>query len=190
LTRYPGAICQGPVVKKIGDPVTISLDVSRDGENEAMAKRCAQCGQERDSISTVDLFAQAQGVDAELIGFPYRSCSAGHEKTYVYPDFGSDLREFIFGGAIPQTKKAGLLGRGESCAGCGARLAWIRTPQLEFRVEPRLRDAPPFELVLRMPAIACANCLTLRARASTFGKRVNPLDAILAAFQAGGISPT
>jgi hypothetical protein len=154
-----------------------------------MAKRCAQCGQER-SISTVDLFAQAQGVDAKLTGFPYRSCSEGHEKVYVYPDFGSDLSEFIFGGAIPKTKKAGLLGRGESCAGCGARLVWTRTPQLEFRIEPRLRDAPPFELVLRMPAIACANCLTLQVRASTFGKRVNPLDAILAAFQAGGISPT
>jgi hypothetical protein len=155
-----------------------------------MAKPCAQCGQRLESILTIDLSAEAQGVEAKFVGVPYRSCAEDHERIYVYPDFGSDLREFIFGGAIPQTKKAGLLGRGESCGRCGARLAWIRTPELEFRVEPRLRDAPPFELVLRMPAIACANCVTVQVRTSTFGNRVNPIGAIDAAFEAGCITPT
>jgi hypothetical protein len=62
-------------------------------------------------------------------------------------------------------------------------------PLLDFRLEPKLRDAPPFELVLRMPAVACANCVTVQVLASTFGKTVDPFDAILPALEAGGIRP-
>ena len=150
---------------------------------------CRQCGDKLDSIFTTDLYAETELVQARLGAFPYRSCAQNHEKIYVYPDFGSDLREFLYGGAIPRTRKGGRLGRGAECTRCGARLTWIRMPLLDFRLEPKLRDAPPFELVLRMPAVACANCVTVQVLASTFGKTVDPFDAILPALEAGGIRP-
>ena len=155
-----------------------------------MERRCRQCGEKLDSLFTTDLSAETELVEVKLRGFPYRSCERNHERVYVYPEFGSDLREFLFGGAIPRTKKSGgLLGRGAACARCGVRLAWIRMPLLLFRLEPRLRNSPPFELVLRMPAVACSNCVTVQVLASTFGKTVNPFDAILPALKAGGVTP-
>jgi hypothetical protein len=156
-----------------------------------MEERCAQCGGQLDAIFTTDLSAKTELVEVRLGAFPYRSCPQNHDKLYVYPEFGRDLKDFLFGDAIPRTKKGGgLLGRGDVCTRCGARLEWIRMPLLEFRLEPRLRTAPPFELVLRMPAIACANCVTVQVRDSTFGKTVDPLDAILPALEAGGIKPS
>jgi hypothetical protein len=156
-----------------------------------MERNCAQCGKALDSVFTISLSGEAQDVEARLGFFPYRSCEENHERIYIYPEFGSDLRDFLFSDAIPKTKRpGGRLPRGDACARCGARLAWIRTPQLEFRLEPRLRHAPPFELVLRMPAVACSNCVTVQVLASTFGTNVNPLDAILAAIESGGITPT
>lgn len=155
-----------------------------------MDRPCVECGKQLDSVFTTDLSGQADAVEAKLHGFPYRSCAENHERVYMYPEFGSDLEAFLFGGAIPQTRARGMLGRGEACARCGSRLSWIRTPPLEFRLEPRLRNAPPFDLELRMPAIACANCVTVQVRASTFGKSVNPLEAIRGAFEAGGIRPS
>jgi hypothetical protein len=155
-----------------------------------MEKRCTQCGQALDSVFTTSLSAETELVEAKLMGFPYRSCAQNHERAYLYPGFGSDLKDYLFGGAIPRTKRGGgLLGRAETCTRCGARLSWIRMPLLEFRLEPRLGNAPPFELVLRMPAVACANCVTVQVLSSTFGTTVNPLDAILAAFEAGRITP-
>ena len=154
-----------------------------------MEKRCGQCGQALDSVFTTDLTAKTELVEVSLRSFPYLSCAQNHDKFYVYPDFGRDLKDFLYGGAIPRTKKGGLLGRGDVCTRCGARLTWIRMPLLDFRLEPRLKGAPPFELVLRMPAIACANCVTVQVRESTFGKTIDPLDAILPALEAGGIRP-
>jgi hypothetical protein len=155
-----------------------------------MDQLCSQCGEKLDSVFTTDLTAKTELVEVSLRAFPYRSCTQNHDKIYVYPEFGRDLHDFLYGGAIPRTKKGGgLFGRGDVCARCGARLEWIRMPLLEFRLEPRLRTAPPFELVLRMPAIACSNCVTVQVRASTFGRTVDPFDAILSAFQAAGIEP-
>jgi hypothetical protein len=154
-----------------------------------MERRCADCGEALDSLFTTDLAAKTEKVEVVLGAFPYRSCAQNHEKLYVYPGFSSDLRKFLYGDAIPRTKKGGMLGRSAVCARCGARLSWIRMPLLEFRLEPRLPNSPPFDLILRMPAVACSNCVTVQVLASTFGTTVDPVEPILAALEAGGISP-
>jgi hypothetical protein len=130
-------------------------------------------------------------LEVQLVGFPYRACAHGHEKTYVYPDFGSELAEFLFGGVDPTTRKAGgLFSRGEACTGCGADLPVdAPTQEATFRIEPRVGEAPSFELVLRAPAVICGACGTAQIRRSTYGKSVNPLDPLLAAFEAADIRP-
>jgi hypothetical protein len=40
-----------------------------------------------------------------------------------------------------------------------------------------------------MPAVACANCVTVQVHTATFGRSVDPLNAILPAFEAAGIRP-
>jgi hypothetical protein len=62
-----------------------------------LAKQCGQFEEELLKVATMDLSGSAAGLEVQLVGFPYRTCPHEHEKIYVYPDFGSELAEFLFG---------------------------------------------------------------------------------------------
>jgi hypothetical protein len=157
-----------------------------------VAKKCHQCGERLERIATVDLSGQEGGMSVRLVGFPYRTCPQDHERTFVYPDFGSDLYNLLFGGEIPVTAKAGgLFSRRDVCVSCWAGLdSGGLEQESTFRREPRLGEAPPFELYLTSPAVVCPACGTAQIRRSDYGQPgLNPLDALLAAFKTAAIEP-
>ena len=157
----------------------------------AVGDRCGVCGEKRDNVLTLEVDGERAHARVELRAFPYRTCRYGHEKVYVYPDFGSDLNEFIFfGGGIALTKqKRRLLPGPELCSACGTTVPPDAEERAhEFSSEPTLGSAPPFGLRFRLPAVHCPNCGTAQVRKSRL-RAINPMEAFVVAFDSAGIQP-
>jgi hypothetical protein len=154
--------------------------------------RCRVCGEERDQVVTCELVGQSDHAYVEMSAFPYRTCRHHHEKVYVYPDFGSDLHEFVFNGpGLPLTcQKRRLLRGPEICRACGYAIP-SDAPEHDhdFVSEPKLGSAPAFSLRYTAPAITCARCATPQVRVTQL-RRIDPAEAMAAAFDSVGVRPT
>jgi hypothetical protein len=107
------------------------------GHDVVVADRCGICGEEGDNVLTLDVESESAHARVELRAFPYRTCRYGHEKVYVYPDFGSDLNEFIFSaGASRSRSRRGDSFEDRSCAAPAA-------PRFHRMKKSAITSSPP-----------------------------------------------
>jgi hypothetical protein len=97
----------------------------------------------------------SEPVTARLGPFDVLACSQGHQRQYVYADFGNDLRVRTYA-ALPTARKR-VFG-GARCRLCGGGLEGATSHVGHFTLALALQQEVRVDLELDMPAVRCSQC--------------------------------
>ena len=125
------------------------------------SKPCKECGSET-KVTTLGVFRGEEGPVAVIVnGMPALVCAKDH-KRFLYPEFVTRLMDFVADpekvAPQPPAVKRGLFKRRYHCNECNAELPFTAEKKSERVLDPNLKNAAPFKVVVQVALYKCEGC--------------------------------
>jgi len=128
---------------------------------------------------------RARDISVTLTGLSYRQTGAG--RRYPYGDFGTGFIETLHK-ALPAPRHRGVFRR-IVCPSCETSLEGVPGDLVTVATQLEFTRIPPVRVEVTMPGITCPGCMRPLVRIDDRDIASDLSDAVIAAFDAAGISP-
>jgi hypothetical protein len=133
------------------------------------------------------LTGRAGEISVAISPMPFRETPKG--RRYPYADFGADFMDAFYP-SLPAARLHGLFRVKLVCPTCDVRLDDATVGRVAFAVEVALKRIPsPIRVDVEMPGVICPRCGRSLIDLDDRTLRGHLGDALIDAFEAGGIKP-